>query len=88
MLHHALKHQGKLYECTKCPKKCDSPYNLSQHIHGYHGDGWQLPCGEREQWPSLVQKHKKQCKSCKHILLSKTWKHLRKMATIRCKKDL
>ena len=88
MLRHALKHQGKLYECTKCPKKCDSPYNLSQHIRGYHGDGWQLPCGEREQWPPLVQKHKKQCKSCKCILLSKTWKHLRKMATIQRKKDL
>ena len=88
MLHHALKHQGKLYECTKYPKKCDSSYNLSQHICGYHGDGWQLPCGEREQWPSLVQKHKKQYKTCKHILLSKTRNHLRKMATIWHKKDL
>ena len=49
-----------------------SVYNLSQHICGYHGDGWQLPYGEREQWPSLGQKHKKQCKNCKRILLSKT----------------
>ena len=57
-------------------------------LSGYHGDGWQLPCGKREQWPSLVQKHKKQCKTCKRILLSKTWKHLRKMTTIRRKKDL
>ena len=70
MLQHALKHQGKVYACSKCVNKRDSPYNLEQHMKGYHGDGWLMPCGEREQWPSLVVKHKK-CKDCKAIELKK-----------------
>ena len=49
MPNHSLKHQGKLYKCDKCAKQCDLPYNLAQHTHGYHGDGWLMPCGAREQ---------------------------------------
>ena len=82
MLCHAIKHQGKIYSCNKCAKKCDSPYNLVQHIKGYHGDGWLMMCGEREQWPLLVQKHKQKCKTCKLLPAKKERKHLRRVAKI------
>ena len=82
MLWYSLKHQGKLYGCSRCPKQCDSLYNLSQHIKGYHGDGWLLPCGEREQWPSLVQKHKKKCGNCKLIKEKKSKKNSEKWSKL------
>ena len=46
-----------------------------------------MPCGEREQWPSLVQKHK-MCENCEAIKLKKTHEDLRKMAKIRHCKDI
>ena len=78
--------QNKLYKCSKCLKQCDLLYNLAQHIRGYHGDGWLLPCGEREQWPSLVQKHKRKCKNCALIKVKKEQKELRKWSKLDIRK--
>ena len=44
-----------------------------------------MACGQKEQWPSLVLKHKK-CQDGKDVRLKKSSKHLRLVAKIHHRK--